>query len=220
MKTILNETEFLNAGFSIAEYKSKAIEEAKALQLQVSEFYPCEIFYTCSEQDGKLYFEYANVRLTHPTLNLEIGHSSYNKKYSIVCRSFSDLKNTNYNTVEMCKKDLTEPNNIGKLNAKKILAWVNYYEEIYKRLKVVNDKNGSVKDDFLKSIEGLPVKWDREKKSGRIVINGIEFTFSIGETYISQNLAVHYSVSANVQEFLQLSNNQWKVSPDRAHLIL
>ncbi|MCX6272212.1 MAG: hypothetical protein NTU44_13530 [Bacteroidetes bacterium] len=207
MKNV-NLPEFLAMHIENPGSKSDLLQSAKELSKQVSQFVPAEVTIQVSEEDGKFYFEQANVRIIHPELELNISYSTYNKKYSIWCRSIDMLKNITHYTRSSVRKELTEPNNIGVLSLKKLQAWIQYYESYYALLKTADTDNGNKKDAFLRSLEGQPVEWFNKGTHGRIIKNGLEFSFSITETYVSTKIEVHYSCNKDLSTFLALADNK------------
>jgi uncharacterized protein YfcZ (UPF0381/DUF406 family) len=200
--------EFMSMHIENRDHKSSYLQTAKELAEQVSQFLPVEVTVQISEEDGKFYFEQANVSIIHPELELIISYSTYNKKYSIWCRSIDRLKNITHYTRSSMRKDLTEPNNIGVLTLKKLQAWIQYYESYYALLKAADTDNGNKKDAFLRSLEGQPVEWFNKGTHGRIVKNGLEFSFTITETYVSTKIEVHYSSNKDLSTFLALADNK------------
>lgn len=188
----------------------KAFEKIEALNAEVCKHYPSKIMVRLDEYDGKQYFQYAEVRLLHSDIKITIKHDEYRKKYYVLADMRDHFKNIDHNEVERLSKDLEAPKNIGVLSAKKITEWVNYYEALYSRAYRRDQENGSEKDLFLKSLEGLPVKWSKDKKQGWIIKNGIEFSFTIGDTYISKNMQLHYSASASIEVFKLLADNKYR----------
>jgi hypothetical protein len=81
------------------------------------------------------------------------------------------------------------------ITPKKLAAKIAEENAMFYRLqemeKAANDKAGA----FLKSLEGLPVKYSEDKQRGEIVANGLEYSYEImNDGYISQKIEVHYSV--------------------------
>jgi hypothetical protein len=162
-------------------------------------------------EDGSYRYEYSWVRLGHPSLALYIKWDDRIKRYLVSEDFTKHMENINTNTVKDVRSILTEPNKIGVLNPKKIGDWVKYYEDLYNQLKVIDDCNGLRKRAFLDSLDGLDVKWSYgSDKSGSIVKNGVEYSFSIGETYIHEKVELHYSVPNSLKSFLALSDNKYK----------
>ncbi|MCX6270491.1 MAG: hypothetical protein NTU44_04585 [Bacteroidetes bacterium] len=206
--------EFLAMHIENPGSKSDHLQSAQELSKQVSQFVPAEVTIQVSEEAGKFYFEQANVRIIHPELELIISYSTYNKKYSIWCRSIDKLKNITHYTRSSMREKLTEPNNIGVLTAKKIQAWIQYYESYFALLKAADTENGDKKDAFLRSLEGQPVEWFNKGTHGRIIKNGLEFSFTISETYVSTKIEVHYSCNKDLSTFLALADNKLVQSKD------
>lgn len=199
---------FMSMHIENRDHKSSYLQTAQEIANQVSQFLPAEVTVQVSEENGKFYFEQANTRIIHPELELIISYSTYNKKYSIWCRSIDTLKNITHYTRSSVRKELTEPNNIGVLSLKKLQAWIHYYETYYALLKAADTDNGKKKDAFLRSLEGHPVEWFNKGTHGRIVKNGLEFSFTISETYVSTKIEVHYSCNKDLSTFLALADNK------------
>ena len=96
------------------------------------------------------------------------------------------------------------------MTTKKIQSWVEYYTNLYNALRIENDKNYDRIQQFLTSIEGLNVVWTNNKKSGLVVRNGIEYSFQIGELYVSERIKLHYGVGSTLENFLALSENKYQ----------
>jgi hypothetical protein len=192
------------------DYIMDQIKEVKKQVQEVEKFYPCYPLFACSHYDGKYHYEHSTINLKHPSLNITIKYDSYRKKWYLNCPTLSELKNVTHGTMSEAKRSLTEPNNIGVLTDKKILQWVNYYESIFDKVITVDLTNYDKKQTFLKSLEGLPVQWQEKDKKGWIKKNGIEYTFSIEATCISENIKIHTSgMNENLSTFLKLSDNKY-----------
>lgn len=189
--------------------KQGYINEALKFSGTIAPFYPCYPMFRVSEHKGCQYYENWNIRLMHPSLILEIRYANYNKKYFINCLSIDDLQNINQRSVEHAKKYISAPNSIGVLTAKKLLQWVNYYESLYATLKTENDTNSNEIQQFIASLDGLPVKWNIDKKGGAIIKNGLEFTFSIQQKSVSTNINFYYKTGTLLGDFLKLSDNKY-----------
>lgn len=131
------------------------------------------------------------------------------KKYVIYEDTIRTFKNVDSYTIKRIKEKIKEPQQIGVLSLKKLVNWFEYHISVINEAKELNNVNGSEKDKFLKSIEGLPIHWYNNGKNGEIIQNGIKFSFNIGETYISKKIEVHYQVSNELENFLKLSNNKY-----------
>ena len=189
----------------ILEYSK--VKDAISVADGVNPIHPCKILFSLDDS-GLL--SHVEVVLDHPTLYLNIMYRGYQKQYVIWCESFQELKNSDYYTRREIAKGMTEPNNIGVPTAKKIGDWIKYYEELYAKVKKIDDENGGKKEKFLKSLEGLDVKWDRDKSGGWIVKNHMKYEFNIGVTYITESIEVDYTASNNLETFLKLSDNGYK----------
>jgi len=205
----LTETEFKALNLNIGnEYHRERINAAIKQVEEFNTFIPCEIEFSLSEQDSGLYFEYTEIKIIDP-LHFIINFDSYRKKYTIYCRSIDkDFKNINHYTIQEAKKNIQEPKKIGVLTTKKINEWLNYYRQLYAALKVIDEQNSDKVKEFLKSIEGQPVRWFNNNKSGEIVKNGLLFKFKIEETYISTSIEVHYKTGSELNDFLKLADNK------------
>lgn len=199
---------------SIKEAKKKnltmrddEVNKAIALAEQVSAFYPAEAVINVSNYENKLNYERTDVKLKHDFLELYISFG-YTKKYVISCYNLDKFRNVERNRAY--ETPIEKPNQIGVLNEKKILAWVNYYEEIYQRLEKKDKENGSKKEAFLESIKGMPVRWFGEGERGEIVKNGIVYKFHIQHEYVSETIEIHYKVSSTLAAFKLLSDNKYK----------
>lgn len=201
--------EFMSMHIENRDHKSTYVQTAQELAEQVSQFLPAEVTVQVSEQDGKLYFEHAYTRIIHPELELNISYSTYNKKYSIWCRSIDRLKNVTHYTRRKVTEKLPAPNNIGVLNLRKLQAWIQYYESYYKLLLDYDTENADKKAAFLCSLENLPVEWFNKDIEGRILRNGIEFSFTISETYVDTRIHIHYECGRDLQTFLALADNRF-----------
>lgn len=193
---------------------NKSLEAAEDLVIQVNPYHPAKIMCRVTEEDGKLYFEHAEVKLIHKDIDIRIGYETYIKKYSISADMRKHFKNIDLHTIARIQHDLKKPNEIGVLTKKKIEDWVQYYESLYSRCFMEDQKNGGEKAAFLESIKGWPVRWNADKKSGRIIANGIEMTFTIGDTYVSKKLQLHYSVSDDIETFQRLADNKYIMKKD------
>ena len=189
--------------------KQSRIDEALKFCGTVGPFYPCYPMFRISEHDGYNSYENWQACLSHPELKLQINYSNHEKKYHTRCVSIEDLNNINRYSIIEAKKSITAPNLIGVLTAKKILQWVNYYESLYAVLKAENDTNSNEIQQFINSMDGLPVKWNSDKKGGAILKNGLEFTFSIQEKFVFTHIKLHYTTGETLAAFIKLSDNKY-----------
>lgn len=210
MRKTLTLAEFTALNLTIDnDYRNSEIQYAKNKAEEWSKFIPCEPLFIVDEEEGQNYFQYAEIKIVDP-LQFVIKYESYRKKFHIYCRSIDlDFKNIDRYTIERERKKLTEPNQIGVLTTKKINDWLNYYRELHKALSEINKANSNEIETFLKSIEGLSVKWWNNKKQGEIVMGGLVFKFHIHETYVSTEIEKHYETGRDLQTFLKLSKNHY-----------
>jgi hypothetical protein len=209
MKTVSLQ-KFQSLKVEISDYQKEKINEEIARAKEISAFHPCEVVVNLSEYDKGIHFEHTQLKLEHKTLDMTIRHDDYRKKYSIFCQNIHSLKNVTHYTIQDEKKKLVEPKNIGVLTTKKINDWMNYYEQLYKALEVINGGNDDKKAKFLASLKGLDVKFWNDGQNGEVIKNGIKFSFKIEPTYIQQTIEVHYECPSTLEAFLQLSNNKYK----------
>jgi len=211
MRKYITFKEFYALDVQNPDQKQEAITGSNALIDTVSAFHPCTAMFNIETNDNAekpLYVHYA-IYLTHPELTLRISYDNNRKKWSIYNMDIAALKNVTYFTQEEVRKGLTEPRAMGKLSANKILEWINYLEEEYRQLVLLNSANKDAIQAFLDSIKDLPVRWFDNNRQGSIVRNGIELAFRIHETYVSQKISIHYTTSNTVSDFVRLSDNKW-----------
>lgn len=194
---------------NLSDWQSKNLTEIIKVSEQVNQFYPCEVILNFSEEDSKEYYQHADIKMIYKETNFYIKYWEHTKKYVIYEDTLRTFENVDSYTIKRIKENIKEPQQIGVLNLKKLVNWFEYHLAIIDEAKKINDTNGNEKSAFLKSIEGLPVKWWNNNKQGEIVQNGIKFSFTIGETYISKKIEVHYSVNNELENFLKLSNNKY-----------
>lgn len=180
---------------------------AQKLCTEVSEFYPAEVFISLKEEDDEWYYDYAQVKLQHPSLYITVCYRK--DKYEVYCEDVRRMPYTDYHDVRAASNEVARPNSIGKLSSRKIAEWIKYYEEVFTIVKAVSDSRKLKEKMFLESLEGLDVSWGKDGINGSIVKNGIEFSFTLGKTYISRKLEIHYKVDNDVASFIKLSDNKY-----------
>lgn len=213
---ILTTSEFFSRKPSITEYNERDINKEIELSKEVSEFYPASAMVQTTMEDGKEYFHHTFTRLNHPTLSIVIRKDDYKHKYMLWCNDIQSLPNTEHYSIQREKEGLTEPVTMGKLSTKKILAWVNYYEELYNRVKIASDEKGNEKHEFIKSLAGQTVRWYNNNKQGEIIKGGLKFSFTIGDTYISKKIETYYETENDLATFLKLADNKYLRKPKTA----
>lgn len=193
----------------INEYRQKDLTELIKRSEEINALYPCEVFLNFSEYENKEYFENADIKMTYKEHEFFIKYWEHKKKYIIYETFTQKLKNCDRYALAKIRENIKEPQQIGVLSTKKLINWFEYHISVINEAKKIDAQNGGEKDAFLKSIEGLPVKWFNDNKQGEIIKNGIKFSFTIGDTYISKKIEVHYSVSNELDNFLLLADNKY-----------
>jgi hypothetical protein len=205
--------EFAEEGYQtrMGQWASDALSRAMDTTDQVCNYFPCHTVVKVEYEEGEDYkFESASTKVNHDYLDLYVDYSDQYKKYRVWVTNIDRLPHIDGYVVKDVKSTLTEPNQIGVINKKKIGDWIKYNEDLYNGVKLINDANGLLKDDFIESLEGLDVKWSSNSASGSIVKGGIEFSFTIFATHITKNLEIHYNVPNSLQSFKMLSDNNYK----------
>lgn len=213
MRTSLTQSEIQEKGLILSEYNLKGIESEERVLSDVLKFYPLATIEHIFELEENYHYQYSIIYLVkNADLHITIKFDKYRKKY-FVGRQFPTFVNITHNTIQQAAQNLaarylSEPNQMGVLSSKKIQDWIEYYTSIFEALQVENDKNKKKIEDFLDSIKDLPVTWYRGNKSGSLVKNGIEWSFTIEETYVSTSIKLHYTVDSSLETFLALSDNK------------
>jgi len=194
---------------NLSSYDQKCLTEIIAINEKVNALYPSEVVLTFSEEDGKEYYHHAEIKMVYKGVNFYVKYWDYKKKFVIYEDFLRTLKNIDRYAIQRIEENFKEPQQIGVLSHNKLINWFEYYLAIIDVAKQVDAQNGGEKEAFLKSIEGLPVKWWNNGVNGEIIQNGVKFSFAIGETYISKKIEIDYKVNDNLESFLQLSNNKY-----------
>lgn len=197
-------------GQDFSQWQLNQIKETKEQSEKINAFYPCEVLIYFSEHEGQEYFERADIKMIYKEHEFFIRYWEHKKKYVIYETFTQNLPNIDRYELTKIREKIETPQQIGVLSTKKIVSWFEYHIGVINEAKKINEQNGSEKDAFLKSIEGLPVFWYNNNKQGEIIQNGVKFSFTIGETYISKKIEVHYQVSNELSNFLKLADNQYK----------
>lgn len=200
---------------NINEYTRKCIEATEAVCEEISQYAPAHVEYKVRRgDDGSVYFEHTDIRITGTDITARKssqGSKSYYSFFPSGARLLPNLSNHRYNAIRESKE---EPNRIGVLSQKKVDAWIKFCTEVNEDAKKESDENTAKIEAFLKSIENEEVRYHGHSKgnkyAGTIVKNGIEFTYKISEGYISQKVALHYSVPNDIESFRKLSESQYK----------
>lgn len=209
MKNLITQEEFNKLGLNIEnEYTLRNIKEQQQHAEEINKLKPCKLFFKIEEHDGQKYFQYNRILIEENGLTFVIKFDEYRKKYFIFCDNINDLTNLNHYTETQIRKEFTKPNEIGKLSVKKLNDWIKYETDVHNKLKEINDKNDDKKAQFLKSLEGHPVKWYNDGNSGEIIKNGLKFSFTIEKEYISKRIEIYYETSNDLETFLKLTDNK------------
>jgi hypothetical protein len=193
----------------LSDYNQKSLTEVINTSKKVSQFYPSQVILNFQEEDGKEYYQYAEIKMNYKGYDFYIKYWEQKKKFIIYEDFTRRLKNVDRYALASIKEKIQEPQQIGVLSEKKILNWFEYHLAVIQEAVKIDIEKGSEKDAFLKSIEGLPVKWWNNGKSGEIIQNGVKFSFTISETYISKKIEIYYSVPNDLESFLKLSDNKY-----------
>jgi len=200
-------SELKKSGIDLAKIKTESEDKLVAL---IAPFYPAEIIYKYSVQDGKNYYKHCTVVIEYEGLLMNV-HGSNDNKYRLFCEDVHNLKNIDFGAKNRVQQGLNipEPNRIGVFTKNKLTQWLEYNKAFYEACKKVNGNNAQSITDFYKSIEGLPVRYWNEKRQGEIVKNGIEFSFQVNENYVSTQIKLHYKAGSSIETFLKLSDNKF-----------
>jgi hypothetical protein len=200
----LSYEEFQKLQIESSAYNNEQIKDVLHLVNDVSRFVPASaIIYM---QDAAR-IDYTECKIEHSTLILTI--SLYKQKYSIQCRSIEKFSNVKPTASHNARQAVGEPRNIGVLSKKKLLEWINFYEQVYAILLAEDQQNLSTKDEFKKSLMGLPVEWSRNGNGGKIKTNGIIYTFWFEAHQVRQNIELDSEIPSNLETFLKLSDNRY-----------
>lgn len=207
MRTKILLTDFENQNeIVLRDSEQKTINQYKETAAEISKFFPASVYVEISEYEGSKSFEYCVINIDNTNINVSL--LTYPKLHYHFYTSL-EFKNLTRYDIQRIKGKFETPQNVGVLNLKKIQNWINYLNSIDEVCLSENDKYKNDIDLFLKSIEGLSVKWNGSKK-GEIVKNGIVFEFEISETYVSKKIKVDYKPTSDLETFLKLADNQYK----------
>jgi hypothetical protein len=192
------------------EYQNRDLTALIKRSEEINFFYPCQVYLKFDEHEGQEYYHHAEIKAIYKETVFYIKYWDHKKKYVIYPEELTNrFKNIDHYTLRRIKENIKEPQQIGVVNLKKLVNWFEYHLAVIDEAQKIDGANGSEEAKFLKSIEGLPVEWSSNKKSGEILQNGILFKFSIGPTYISKKIEINYKVSNELESFLKLSKNQY-----------
>lgn len=192
------------------EFRNRDLNELIKINEEFSKFYPSQVFLAVLENAPLNCIEYMYIGAKYKNLNFWVRYSEHKKQYTISCDEMHKFPNVTYHTRQDIEKNMKAPQNIGVLNLKKIIAWFEYYVEVYDKLAKADQINADHKNAFLDSIKSLPVVWHHNKKSGEIEKNGIVYEFTIEETYVRQSVKLSYKVPNTLEAFFKLADNKYQ----------
>lgn len=100
---------------------------------------------------------------------------------------------------------LTEPKKYTKPSPKMLEAWGDYYVKLLAEMDEYREKARRSHAEFLKKIEGLPVKWTAGKRCGEIDGGNFVYKFELyDDGSVSQRIEKTYKFNNDLQTFLQL----------------
>lgn len=158
-----------------------------------------------------------SIRLINAGMPIFLQFDEYRKKYNFFL--WDSLAYVNYHDKTQYKETHPEPQQIGVLNAKKINAWINYLQDEFFFLQGLSIDRSEKIALFLaeaKKIEGISIRLgdsdNYRDTSGDITKNGINYSFTIDRQsgYISQKIDLSYKINHKLDDFLKLSNNEWR----------
>ena len=191
------------------KYHSETLEKDKVVFDNINKFYPCECECEVSQhEDGDWYLDHSRFYLINDVCKIVIRFDSYRKKYNFYFTE--NFSNISHYQISDIRKSFDAPQNVGVLTTKKIEKWVKYEQDVYLAIKKKSDELSNGVDTFLKTLEGENVKWfnNNNNKSGEIVKNGIKFSFSISDGYVSKKIEIYYDVDNTLEMFKKLSDNK------------
>ena len=192
---------------TLTELQEREILAAEKLAQEVNAFMPASALIDYSEYEGVTYFESAFAYLHSSPLYCI---RQYKGKYYVVNRT--KYPNVDRHDAKIATAHLKEPNYIGVFTAKKLQNWVDYHNARHEILTSLSSASANKEAEFVEKLVLLPVQWHSDKKSGLIVVNGIEYSFTIKDGYIYERIEIHRGVSNTLENFVKLSNNKF-VSP-------
>lgn len=104
---------------------------------------------------------------------------------------------------------ITTSNKMKVLTAKKLAVRIAEQVEAKKQLDILVDEYKITQSDFIKSLKGQNVTWSKDKMSGYIRKNGLEYSFEILlDGYIKQDIRL-VSYEHTIDNFLALAKNKY-----------
>lgn len=195
------------------EYQKNVVLEALNIHDTISKYYPVETVFTVSEfGDNEFFLEYYEHFLVNDVCKIKIIYNKYKKHYSIsLNENFKNLSIYDINMHEnIFNNEFKKPNNIGVLSTKKIERWVEYIQNLYNYLKKKDEEFENKINLFLEKIKNENIIWnDENKTSGKIIKNGICYSFEIINGSIIEKIEIDYKLKASLELFKMLSDNKY-----------
>jgi hypothetical protein len=159
--------------------------------------------------------DYRQVKLAGD-LPIIASYASYQKTYNFFLDHHYPYVRFDTQKAEVDK--IGKPQEIHKLDGRRINQWVDHLTKLDGILKAVSQDRTAKVNDFIaqvKQLGGSIPKLDPHYHtgSGEIIKNGIQFKYEItNEGYISRRIDVYYQVNHTLADFTALASNQWSKS--------
>ena len=119
---------------------------------------------------------------------------------------------SSYQNTEIGKIDTSKRMKV--LNAKKLLQKIEFEKLMNQERQKLEAENLKKIDDFLESIKEYKFDYSKDYngkiKSGEWVVNGLKYSFKIGEDgYIYKKIEVFYETGNTIEDFLNLTDNKY-----------
>jgi hypothetical protein len=124
-----------------------------------------------------------------------------------------------YETMKKEVEKLGKPNEIHKLDGRRINQWVDHLTKLNTILKLISDERVGRINQFINEVKkaggyASPIDPHYHTCNGSIYKNGIDFRFEVhDEGYISQKIEVSHMVRDTIADFEALADNKW-VKPE------
>lgn len=190
---------------------SSPIENLKssiAKQAELNAIYPCSVIINEHTYNKGAHDEYLAYSAECILDGTDIRVSDFDARFSFYDNRLKRFANISQQRVREIQGKFERPNYVKVATKTKVQKWVDYFNDVVAAVKIESEKNTAEIDVFLKSLEGLPVKWWNDKKSGWIEQNGIYFEFTIVEGYISKKMELRVYRNT-IENFKALSANKY-----------
>lgn len=215
MKKYLLESSLSEYGLTKEQFNSReqAIATMEGIFGKFGKIVP--IYHIFIRDDNNVIPHHIEVALLYKNMFMTPFKMYANSKTYVFSDSLLQYQEQVHHTITF---DEAEPNGVGVPTERKLDAWREYLTRKSAFYKERYEKNQAQINDFLSSIreydERGEVKWRKDRKSGEMIKNGIEYTFSIEyETgHVYEHLKLHYLVSSNLANFIKLSDNSFRAT--------